>query len=245
MDFDYNLALMTGIDLPFPELQTVVHQPTIEEISYLGEKSFFLALQYLVLNKNSYIKQETQELKKLTNFKLFITILGNSAQEKETITNFLKIIFNKYENIYFTPQSIILRDKENSIATIDENNFDKLQFILKKMFCLDNSGLGQQLSFNPKGEKAKEIAEKIMKAREKISKENNSENSGSSLARYISSLSICTSQSLKDLIKMSVYQIYDLLERYKLFNDWDLDIKIRLAGGKKENNIENWMKNIH
>ena len=113
------------------------------------------------------------------------------------------------------------------------------------MFCLDNSGLGQQLSFNPKGEKAKEIAEKIMKAREKISKENNSENSGSSLARYVSSLSICTSQGLKDLIKMSVYQIYDLLERYKLFNDWDLDIKIRLAGGKKENNIENWMKNIH
>jgi hypothetical protein len=35
--FDYRLGLMTGIDLPIPELQTVVHQPTIKEISLIGE----------------------------------------------------------------------------------------------------------------------------------------------------------------------------------------------------------------
>ena len=31
--FDYRLALATGVDIPIPELQTVIHQPTIKEIS--------------------------------------------------------------------------------------------------------------------------------------------------------------------------------------------------------------------
>jgi hypothetical protein len=35
------LALMTGIDIPVPECQIVVHQPKIKEISYVGEKDFY------------------------------------------------------------------------------------------------------------------------------------------------------------------------------------------------------------
>jgi hypothetical protein len=42
--FDYRLALMTGVDIPIPELQLVLHQPTIEEISRLGEESFFVGI---------------------------------------------------------------------------------------------------------------------------------------------------------------------------------------------------------
>ena len=41
---DIRLALMTGIDIPVPELQTVIHQPTIKEISYMGEQDFFVGL---------------------------------------------------------------------------------------------------------------------------------------------------------------------------------------------------------
>ena len=37
MSFDYRLALMTGVDIPVPELQIAIHQPTIEEISLIGE----------------------------------------------------------------------------------------------------------------------------------------------------------------------------------------------------------------
>ena len=49
---DIRLALMTGIDIPVPELQTAVHQPTIKEISYIGEQEFFIGLQTLSINKN-------------------------------------------------------------------------------------------------------------------------------------------------------------------------------------------------
>ena len=37
-----DLALMTGVDIPIPELQLALHQPTIKEISYIGETEFLV-----------------------------------------------------------------------------------------------------------------------------------------------------------------------------------------------------------
>jgi hypothetical protein len=33
MEFDYRLALMTGVDIPIPECQLTIKQPTCLEIS--------------------------------------------------------------------------------------------------------------------------------------------------------------------------------------------------------------------
>jgi hypothetical protein len=51
--------------------------------------------------------------------------------------------------------------------------------------------------------------------------------------------------SLKDLCELTMYQMYDLVERYTLYLNWDLDVRSRLAGGKPDKPAENWMKNIH
>ena len=50
--YDSTLALMTGVDIPIPELQIALHQPTIKEISYIGESDFFIGVQLLAINKN-------------------------------------------------------------------------------------------------------------------------------------------------------------------------------------------------
>jgi hypothetical protein len=42
-----------------------------------------------------------------------------------------------------------------------------------------------------------------------------------------------------------MFQLYDLVERYHLWINWDLDIRSRLAGGKPDSKPDNWMKNIH
>jgi hypothetical protein len=39
--------------------------------------------------------------------------------------------------------------------------------------------------------------------------------------------------------------MYDLVERYTLYLNWDLDIRARLAGGKPDSKPDDWMKNIH
>jgi len=51
--------------------------------------------------------------------------------------------------------------------------------------------------------------------------------------------------SLNDLMNLTIFQMYDLIERYSLFVNWDMDIRSRLAGGTPDSKPDNWMKNIH
>jgi len=44
INYDIRLALMTGIDIPIPECNIVIHQPTIKEISLIGEEEYFSAI---------------------------------------------------------------------------------------------------------------------------------------------------------------------------------------------------------
>ena len=40
-----------------------------------------------------------------------------------------------------------------------------------------------------------------------------------------------------DIDKVSsftLYQLYDIMERYSLYLNWDLDVRTRLAGGKPD-----------
>ena len=87
-----------------------------------------------------------------------------------------------------------------------------------------------------------------MQARERIAKQKmqGEGSSGSIFSQYISTLVIGTNTiSLKDALDLTMYQLYDLVERYMLYLNWDLDIRQRLAGGTPDKPAENWMKNIH
>ena len=45
--YDIRLALIAGIDIPIPELQLTIHQPTIKEIALIGDSDFFTGIQCL------------------------------------------------------------------------------------------------------------------------------------------------------------------------------------------------------
>ena len=240
--FDYRLALMTGIDFPIPELQLVVHQPSIKEISMLGEQSFFVGVQLLCIKKEMYIQEEAL-LANTTNFQLFITTMNEKtmADKKEDVIQALALIFPEY-GVIFTPRSMVLKKNEEMI-TIDEGNFEVLQEVLSQQFCLKGS---EQEQFNPQSKKAREIAQKLMKARQKVAQLKAEENSGSAFAQYLSILTVgLESMSLKDCMALTMYQLYDLVERYSLYINWDLDIKAKLAGATDTKPVDNWMKQIH
>lgn len=118
----------------------------------LGEKDFFIALQFLCLHKNNYIKDEFL-LSQATNFDIFMEVLMSKevAQEfentidlKNSIISLLTLLFGDYQ-VLFTPQSLILNFKENREVSImiDKNNFDLLQNKLRTIFCLNTNILGE------------------------------------------------------------------------------------------------------
>lgn len=240
---DYRLAMICGADLPVPQCQLVVHQPTIKEISLIGEKNYFTGAQCLTLNKSMFVVEGKNVLGDLNNFQIFMMVMGEKeAKEKKDATiQTLQLVCPNYKTA-FTPRSLVLMSPDHSI-TIDENNFDYFQDVLRLIFCSKNGPMDQQ-SFNPQGSKAQEIAQKLMRGRDRIAKEKGGSNA-SVLSQYVSILSIGLGLNMLDVINLTMFQVYDLIERYGLYMDWDIDLRSRLAGGKPDKNPENWMKNLH
>lgn len=239
---DLRLALMCGTEIPVPELQTTIHQPRIKEIALIGEQDFFVAIQCLSINRDQ-LRQDNLVLQNASNFQIFMTIMleKETKDKKDAVKALLTLMFPKY-NILFTPRSIMLQG-ENSIM-IDENNFEALQNISKQIFCVNNKN-NQEQGFNPANEAAKRIAEKLMRGRQRVAELNGQANA-SIFSQYLSTLTVgLSSMSLQELMDLTMFQLFDLIERYQLYISWDIDIKSRLAGAKPDDKPDNWMKNIH
>lgn len=240
---DLHLGLMCGIDLPIPELQATIHQPKIKEIAFVGEKDFFLGIQCLCIDKNIIANQGESLLVNTNNFQIFMTMMKEKemAEKKDSVINVFSLIFPKYKTL-FTPRSIILQS--DTQIMIDDSNFEILQEYLKEIFCFKSS-MSQELGFNPANDTAKKIADKLMRGRQRVAELNGSANV-SIFSQYLSMLTVgLDSMSLQDLMDLTMFQLFDLVERYQLYINWDIDIRSRLAGGKPDGKPENWMKNIH
>ena len=240
---DTRLALMCGIDYPVPECQLVIHQPRISEIAYIGEADFFTGIQCLCLNKSMFVKDESL-LANTNNFQIFMTIMSEkeTADKKFAVQQVCTLLFPKYK-VLMTPRTVLLNGEGNSIQ-IDEQNFEYLQEAITNICCLKTGPMDQH-SFNPANQKAREIAEKLMRGRQRVAAEKGTNNT-SIFSQYLSMLTVgLGSMSLQDTMNLTMFQLYDLVERYMLYINWDMDVRCRLAGGKPEGQPDNWMKNIH
>lgn len=244
MAFDNKLALISGTDIPIPELQLTIHQPKIKEIALIGDADFFVGVQCLVLNKQM-IDQGKTPLADINNFQIFMMVMTEkeAADKKQAVLQLLSLIFPKHK-VSFTPRSMIFTQEGSPPIIVDEKNFDFLQNNMKEIFCINSSAMQAQ-TFNPGDKRAQAIADKLMRARQRVAAQKN-ENGGSIFVQYVSTLTVgLNSMSLEDCLNLTMYQLFDLIERYMLWINWDLDMKSRLAGGKPESKQDNWMKNIH
>lgn len=250
MSYDMRLALMSGIDIPIPECKIVIHQPTIKEISFIGEQEYFTAIQVLCIQKESLLEDKAL-LSEFTNFKVFMMIMTDktSILQKKAVEAAFSILFPNY-SVTMTVRSLIFLTKNNQDENqdsilIDDTNFEFLQNVISQICCLTHNSM-QQAGFNPQDKKAKEIADKLMKARSRVAKQKGENNDASLLGQQISVLTIGVgAMSLDQCLNLTMYQLFDLIERYSLYVAWDLDIKVRLAGGTSNSEPDNWMKIIH
>ena len=238
---------MAGIDIPIPELQLTIHVPVIKEIALMGETKFFMAVQYLCLDKESLIQDETL-LSSLTNFQVLMKVLEQSQDKdkKNAVIMLLTLLFPDYIPVITRNSIILTKQGENQPLLIDDNNFDIFQSVLKEILCVNSLFQGNNVIYNPANDRAKEIAEKLMRGRRKVAEIKSKGNNESVLTRYISILTIgSNTMSSEDCLNLNMFQIFDLMERYNAFIEWDVDLRVRLAGGKPDKPVESWMRDIH
>lgn len=240
---DIRLALMAGSDIPIPECQLTLHQPSIKEISFMGEEDFFKGVQCLCLHKTMFV-EDKDALSNINNFQIFMTMMMDkeTVDKKNSVLQLLTILFPKYK-VMVTPRSLLFQGDGDS-HMVDESNFEQMQKVIRTVFCANTGPMDQQ-AFNPANDQAREIAQKLMRGRQRVAAQKGG-STQSAFSRYLSILTIgLSSMSLHELVNLTMYQMYDLLERYMLYMNWDINIRTRLAGGKPDSQPEDWMKDIH
>ena len=97
------LLLLSGNDIPFLNGQCIIHQPTLNEISYITQETFWTAYETLKFDKSSLSEKDLKELENISNFKLiinFLLVLGNITKRKKMTINKI-ITFKKLKMIFY------------------------------------------------------------------------------------------------------------------------------------------------
>lgn len=241
-----DLLLLSGNDIPFPEGQITIHQPTLKEIAYIGEEAFFVGCGFLDFSKNLLEEKDKSKLGNYNDFDIFMSIMvSNEKMVKSSVDSailVLTLIFPLYE-VGVRADAIVLKS-ETEERYINKQNFNAFREILRAMFNL-NLGKDQKDEYNPSGDMAKRIADKFKKRHEKlmkIAKEQVSDGKRISiLSRYVSILAVGAQKTLNDLMQYTVYQLYDEFQRFQLKVQWDAYIQARMAGAQDLEEVDNWM----
>ena len=240
------LLLLAGSDIPFPEARVTIHQPTLKEIGYIGEKAFFMGCGFLDFSKNLLSEKDKIKLNDYDDFDILMSIMINGDQTArftvESAMSVLALIFPLYEvSVRKDKVAIILKQKDQEFE-INKNNFSKFKKILWDMFNLSMNDSADK--YNPQGDMAKKIAEKFKKRQRQLNKlkeEIDPEKGVSVLSRYASILAVGLQKDLNDLMQYTVYQLYDEFQRFQLKVQWDAYVQARMAGAKDLEEVDNWM----
>ena len=241
---DNDLLLLSGNDIPFMEAQITIHQPTIKEIAYIGEEIFFTGCELINFSKNILPEEDKVNLENKTNFDILIAILKerNAVMQKNRncVEMVLALIF-PYYTIEISNDSIILEKDEES-HSINNDNFESFKLIFNQMFSFSRE---ETRDYNPSGDLAKKIAEKLQKRHQKLAELKQEKKKIDILSRYVSILAVGEHKDLNSLLNLSVYQLFDEFERFKLKMSYDIYFQAKMAGAKDLKEVEDWMKDIH
>lgn len=246
------LLLLAGQDLPFEQAQLIIHPPSIKQIAFIGEKTFYSGCQYLNFSKKNLEEKDKNRLDDLTDFEVLMTIMRDKniavQQGKISMQLVLLLMFPDY-NINFLPMSILLSKKtEQGVErhTIDKENFESFRNIVSKMFCLDYAQSDSD-KYNPGGPQAEALVRKFKQRQKRLAKlkNNGKQQDISILLQYVSILAVGLHKDINELMQYTVYQLFDEFRRFKLKEQNDLYFQLKIAGAKNLDDVKNWMSDIH
>ena len=70
-----DLLLLSGNDIPFTSAQLTIHQPTVKEIAYVGEESFYTGCEFLKFTKDKLNEEDRNHLENYSNFEVIMSIM--------------------------------------------------------------------------------------------------------------------------------------------------------------------------
>lgn len=229
------LLLLSGNDIPLVELNILFHPPTIKEIAFIGEDTFFTGCEILRFSKENLEEEDKNRLENISNFNIIMSIIrekNNKMQyNKQCVLQVLSLLFPAYEiSLDFDKSEIVLK-QDDIMLSLNEKNYNIFLEALNEILVLG----GGEKEYNPAGGLASKIAEKLKKSRNKImAKESKNDQKVAILSRYISILAVGENKDMNALLNYSLYQLFDEFQRFQLKLAFDAHQSALLAGAKSE-----------
>lgn len=245
-------ALITGSNLPFWN-SIYISQPSLLDLaSYFPDEHEFLKILQLVSHNRETLKKQLKEDIPLENNFYVLLMLLNTAisqgdnQIEQSLHKFLKLLFKDFI-VDFSNSGIMISDENETFIFINGDNYDILQKLIHKIFCLDKLFSPNEdvpTDYNPQGDRSKRIAEMLNKRHDVLANLHKESAGKSVFANYIEILSVDLGISLLEIRNYTLYQLMRCMERCNLFEAFDIDLKCRLAGGGSDKEVEHWRKII-
>ena len=79
MAISNSLLLLSGADIPFIEGTITIHQPTLYEISLIGEDTLFTGCEMLRFSKDILTDEDKVKLFNYTDFHILMSIMNDKS----------------------------------------------------------------------------------------------------------------------------------------------------------------------
>ena len=247
-----SLTLMAGAPIVVSEYSTTIRQPKISDIAIIGEQKFFRILSIFQLEKKFFLEsaiknKSPQEIIQITNFfydktieEIIFLILNNDIELQDLINNLFTIIFYNSKEILYLENEIIILFESGHKTIINLDNFYIIKDIINQIFSF-NEGSEK---YNPAAGAAEIIFKKLQERNRKIQqmKSESQNESKNVLANYLLILSIGSNNfSMNDLLNMTLYQLFAVMKKYSLYEQYQMQIKAMVAGASDIELID-WME---
>lgn len=211
-----------------PECNIFITPPNARQITQYGENKFFEAVSLITKLEDivSEIKQGNPGLSTYDNFQILMILLQEQYEMEELVTSFFELVCPDF-TISFGDKSIdfTAHGSEYVNGRIHTYNYPSVKTALVELFLPQDVN---DAEYNPANDAAAKIAEKLRKAKEKIKNQKKSDGNDnvSIIAMYVSTLAVGMCIDINTLYNYTLFQIYDVYNRYWLKSKYDMYQKI-------------------
>jgi hypothetical protein len=249
-----SLTLMAGAPIAVHEYSMIIRQPKVEEIALIGEKKFFTYLSYFKIKNKDFLAsmvkdkspEEVQSI--ITNFfgkndfDIFVMLCLNDFLFKYGVEIILNLIIQDFNGIEKDEENIKIIYSSGHESIITNDQFLIIREIINTIFCLDGMDKKGKGAANAM---AAEIQEKLDERKRKLEALGVGESESQSIISNLISILTVGSNSINmdDILKMTVYQLFNVMKRFGLYQQYQSQMQAMLAGAS-DIELVDWLQEI-
>lgn len=243
---------ISGQQIPVKDCNIFITQPTVRDIIALGENDYFLANSF-ICHTGDYTKDLRKgnlALLNMSNFQILLMMVQQKELGlKEVCDKFFSLVFPDYK-VIFTEDSIDFavpgqNDKLHLVGRVTPFTFESFYETL----CFVFEPKSSEDSYNPEGDLAEQIAEKLKKGREKVNQMKGIKTEQATVfGNMASCLAVGMHMDINYFFQLTPFQLYDIHRRYNLKEQNDFYKKVASTPLMDVSHMEeptNWMEDLY